>query len=268
MPRRPHLIVLVMVVLVVLVLLALPEHTRSRIRVALTSLFLPFFGLSSSVQATAEKAAATATPRSMLTTRIEALETENQQLRLQLAQAEAATRENDRLREMLGYLRRSNWRLEAARVIGRDPANWWRSVHIDVGLRHGISTNFPVLTVDGLVGRIAETGPWSSRVILIGDPNCPVAAALLEGGETGIIRGASSGDLQGTMVDLSFLSRDAMVRPGQRVITSGQGGVFPRGIAIGEVVDSRPVDDGIYLDARVRLAVNLGTLDRVWVKLP
>jgi rod shape-determining protein MreC len=128
--------------------------------------------------------------------------------------------------------------------------------------------NLPVLTVEGLVGRVAECGAWTSRVVLVGDPNCPVAASLTEGGETGIIRGASDGDLRGKLVDLSYLSRDALVKAGQRVITSGQGGVFPRGIAIGEVVDAQPVDDGIYLDARVRLAVDLGTLDRVWVKLP
>jgi rod shape-determining protein MreC len=70
------------------------------------------------------------------------------------------------------------------------------------------------------------------------------------------------------VVELSYLSRDAVVRPGQKVITSGQGGIYPAGIVVGDVVDSRLVEAGIYLEARVRLAVNLAAVDHVWVKLP
>jgi rod shape-determining protein MreC len=105
-------------------------------------------------------------------------------------------------------------------------------------------------------------------VVLVGDPNCPVAAALAETGETGIIRGASGGDVHGTLVDLSYLSRSALVRAGQRVVTSGQGGVFPAGIPVGEVIDARTIEAGIYVEARVRLSANLAALDRVWVRLP
>src|SRR5262249_51842143 len=155
-------------------------------------------------------------------------------------------RENDQLRQMLGYAQRSTWRLKPARVVGRDPANWWRSVHIDVGSRQGITQDLAVVTPNGgLVGRVAEAGPWMSRVVLIGDPNCPVSVSLVGGGEMGIIRGAALGDIQGGWVDLSYLSRYATVKAGQRVITSGEGGVFPRGINVGEVVDLSTVGDGI-----------------------
>jgi rod shape-determining protein MreC len=102
----------------------------------------------------------------------------------------------------------------------------------------------------------------------VGDPNCPVAASLLENGETGIIRGASGGDLHGNLVELSYLSRHAAVRAGQLVVTSGQGGVFPPGIPVGTLVDARTVGDGIFIEARVRLAVSMGAVDHVWVKLP
>ncbi len=268
MPRKPHLILLVTVGLAVLVILALPAHTRSRVRVALSTLFLPLFGLAGSAHAAAERAVAVTASRGSLLARIDALEKENNALRLAHAEAQAALRENDRLRQMLGYAQRVHWNLRAARVIGRDPANWWRSVHIDVGTRQGVAPNLAVITPDGLVGRITECGPWTSRVVLVGDPNCPVAASLVDGGETGIIRGASAGDFDGTLVDLSYLSRNAAVKPGQKVMTSGQGGVFPRGIMVGDVVDARMVGDGIYLEARMHLAANMGALDLVWVKLP
>jgi rod shape-determining protein MreC len=105
-------------------------------------------------------------------------------------------------------------------------------------------------------------------VVLIGDPNCPVAAALADTSDTGIIRGVSGGEIRGALVELTYLARSASLKPGQRVVTSGQGGVFAPGIPIGELVDSRPAGSGIYMEARVRLSVNLGALDHVWVKLP
>lgn len=268
MPRKPHLILLVVVALGALAILALPDHTRSRVRMAFAGIFLPLFGLTGSVQSALERVASAFTAKATWTGRLEALERENERLRLALTEAEVSHRENDRLRQMLGYAQRSRWELKPARVIGRDPSHWWRSVHLDVGLRHGVTPNLAVLTPEGLVGRVAEAGPWTSRVVLLGDPNCPVAVAVVETGEAGIVRGASGGDLEGSLVDVSYLSRNAVVRSGQRVVTSGQGGVFPRGIPVGEVVDARAVGDGIYLEARARLSVNLGTLDVVWVKLP
>lgn len=268
MLRKPHLLILILVAVLVLVLLALPEHTRSRIRMGFASLFLPLFGLAGSAQAAGERASASLIPRATLVARIRSLEEENQRLRLMVAEADAASRESDRLRQMLGFASRTPWKLKPARVIGRDPANWWRGVHLDLGTRHGVTTNLPVLTPDGLVGRIAEVGPWLSRVVLVGDPNCPVSVALADSGNTGIVRGTSGGDIEGALVDLSFLSRNAVLNPGQRVFTSGQGGIYPPGIAVGQVVDSRVVGDGVFLEARVRLAVNMGSLDLVWVKLP
>lgn len=268
MLRKPHVLLPVLLAVAALVILALPDQTRSRVRIAVSSLFLPLFGLAGTAQATSERLGVQAASRSTLAQRVQTLEAENRTLRLQIAEAQPVLRENERLRQMLGYLPRASGRLVPARVIGRDPGNWWQSVHINLGTRSGISTNLPVLTAEGLVGRVAEAGPWTSRVVLVGDPNCPVAAALADTGEVGIIRGASGGDIQGALVDLTYLSRNAVVRPGQRVITSGQGGVFPPGIFVGEVVDARSVGAGVFLEARVRLGVNLGTLDYLWVRLP
>src|SRR4029453_6769692 len=237
MLRKPQLIPILVIALVALAILALPERTRSRVRIALGSLFLPLFGLAGSAQAAAERASQALTPRASLATRIRTLEEENRGLRMALAEAQTLVNENARLRDMLGAPVRRNWRLKSARVIGRDPVNWWQSVHIDIGLHHGATTNLPVLTAEGLVGRIVECAALTSRVVLVGDPNCPVAAALADTGETGIIRGASGGDIQAALVDLSYLSRNAVVRPGQRVVTSGQGGVFPAGIIVGDSWD-------------------------------
>lgn len=267
MLRKPHAILLTVAALALIVVLVLPEPSRARVRLAVGSLFLPLFGVAGT-GASLARHLPSPTPRATLQARVDALEQTNRLLRLAVAELQAATRETDRLRQMLGFPGRTSWRLLPARVIGRDPGNWWQSVHLDIGYRQGVTTNLAVLTPEGLVGKVAEVGPWTCRVLLIGDPNCPVSASLAETGETGIVRGATGGDIQGSLVDLSYLPRSAALKPGQRVVTSGQGGVFPPGIGVGDVVDARPVGVGVYVEARVRLAVNLSALDLVWVKLP
>ena len=149
----------------------------------------------------------------------------------------------------------------------RDPANWWRTVEIDLGGRDGISTNLPVLTADGLVGRIASVGMTRSQVILIGDPNCHVSALVKDSAQdTGIL--SASGPLDSSLADLTYLSSSATLKSGQQVVTSGIGGIFPKGIPLGEIVDFRSVEFGLYTQARVKLNVNLGALEQVWVIVP
>ncbi|HEV2456434.1 MAG TPA: rod shape-determining protein MreC, partial [Verrucomicrobiae bacterium] len=156
------------------------------------------------------------------------------------------------------------WRLKLANVVMRDPANWWRTVEIDQGSRDGLVANLPVLTADGLVGRISSVGYTRSQVILVGDPKCKVSALVEDPAQdTGIL--SASGPLDNSLADLTYLSGTADLKPGQQVVTSGIGGVFPKGIPLGQVVDSRPVDFGLYTEARVKLNANLGSLNEVWV---
>jgi rod shape-determining protein MreC len=149
----------------------------------------------------------------------------------------------------------------------RDPANWWRTVQIDLGSRDGLRENLPMLTAEGLAGRVSSVGLTRSQVVLIGDPNCRVSAIVENPAhDMGIV--SASGPLDASLVNLTYLSGSASLKPGQNVITSGLGGVFPKGIPVGQVVDSRPVEFGLYTEARVKLSANLGALDQVWVLFP
>jgi rod shape-determining protein MreC len=78
----------------------------------------------------------------------------------------------------------------------------------------------------------------------------------------------AGGLLDTSLVDLTYLSGGANLKAGQNVITSGLGGIYPKGIPIGQVVDSRPVEFGLFSEARVKLSVNLGALEQVWVLFP
>lgn len=262
--RRSHYIALVLVVAAVLIVLNLPSRTTARLKVAIGSLFLPLFGLASSTHQLADKTGDALTTRSELLKQNEALRFENQQLRIQAVRAEEANRENARLRQLFGWEQRKQWNLKLANVILRDPANWWRTLQIDRGSRDGMRPGLPVLTTSGLVGRISSVTFNRSQVVLIGDPNCKVSARVeSDKGEMGVI--GSSGPFDGSLVEMSYLPKNADLKAGQSVYTSGLGGIFPKGIPIGKIVDSRPVEYGLYVEARVKIAVELSALSEVWV---
>jgi len=265
--KKKHYLALGAVVLVVLLLFSLPPRATSRLKLAAGSLFLPLFGLLNTAQQLPADAADAVLPRRALLKEVGELRQENQQLRIQMMQAAAIARENDRLRALLGWPRQVPWKLKLANVVMREPANWWRTVQIDLGSRDGLGENMPVLTPEGLVGRVASVGFTRSQVVLVGDPNCRVSALVENPAhDIGII--TASGPLDSSLVDLTYLSGNADLKPGENVVTSGEGGIFPRGILIGQVVDSRPVEFGLYTEARVKLAANLGGLEQVWVLFP
>ena len=267
MLRRPHYIALSLIVLLTLVILNLPSQTTARLKLGIGSVLLPLFGLASSTQQLAGAAEDAVTPRRELLRQNESLLRKNQQLRLQVAQAEEISRENARLRQLFGWQRQAPWKLKLAKVVLRDPANWWRTVQIDLGSRDGLRVNLPVLTTDGLVGRISSVSLTRSQVTLLGDPNCKVAARVEnDTRDTGII--GASGPLETDLVELGYLSRNANLKPAQNVVTSGEGGIFPPGIPIGKIVDVQPVDYGSRTEARVKLAANLNALEEVWVMFP
>jgi rod shape-determining protein MreC len=267
MLKQKHYLALGAVTLVALLILSLPTGVTARLKLALGGLFLPLFGLVNTAQQLPADLADSALPRRELLKQIDNLRRENQQLRVQELQTAATARENDQLRSLLGWERQTPWKLKLANVITRDPANWWRTIEIDLGSRNGVTSNLPVLTADGLVGRISSVGLTRSQVILLGDPNCRVSALVENPAhDTGII--SASGPLDNSLAELTYLSGSANLKSGQSVITSGLGGIFPKGIPIGLVVDARPAEFGLYTEARVKLSANLGALEQVWVVFP
>ena len=275
MLRKPQYIALGIVALLGLILLSLSESTTQRAKITLTGLFLPLFGFTESTQSAARHAGNSIVPREDLVRELKQLRAEKQELEFTLTQLQEAARENDGLRKQAGFPARLPWKLKPARVIARDPANWWRTVFLDVGSKDGVRADMPVITPDGLVGRVSVVGASRSQVVLLGDQNCRVAAKVDETKENGIVVPYAADP---SIVTLTYLSRGSPVKPGQsivtsglelkpgnQVLTSGLGGVFPAGIRIGEIVDVRSASFGLYQEARVKLTVNLNALDQVWV---
>lgn len=264
MLKKKRYILLAIVAVIAFVLLNLPANTAARLRLAISSQFLPFFGLANVSHDVAGSTAELALSKRELIRQNELLRRQNEQLRMAALQVNQLAKENVRLRQNAGWQARQPWRMKLARVVLRDPANWWSTVQIDLGSQHGIAPNMPVLTLDGLVGRVAAVGMTRSQVVLVGDPNCRVAAQVENDARDQGVTGDAS-PLDRDLIQLSYLGRNAVLKPGQRVITSNLGGTFPSNIPIGTIVDFKQVDYGLSAEARVRLSAALGSLEEVWV---
>lgn len=266
--KRPLYIFVGLAVVTGLVILVLQSSLGSRMKVVIGSFFLPLFGLSSTLETGAEKAGEKIVPRSVLQKELHELRSQNEKLRMMGMQARSIFIENNRLRSQLQWREKIPWNMRLARVIGRDPSNWWRMIHIDLGSRDGLTNNLPVITSEGLVGRLGEVGISRSEVILLGDPNCRVSVLVQESDEHGVIAPASINPLDPSIVEMGYLSRNSILKPDQKVVTSGMGGVFPAGIPVGRLLDYQSVNNGLFTEARIKLAVSTSSLREVWVILP
>lgn len=267
MLKQQNYLALGAVVLVAVLILSLPPRATARLRLAVSSWFLPLFSLTNASQQVPAKLADSGMSRHELLAENDRLTRENEQLRVLAVQAAAMQRENDQLRTMIGWQRQSAWHLKLARVVTRDPANWWHTIQIDMGSRDGLTNNLPVITADGLVGRISSVGLYTAQVVLVGDPNCRVSALVQDSThDMGVL--IRSGSMDTSLVKMSYLSSSANLKAGQDVVTSGLGGIFPAGIPIGKIVDAQTVEFGLASEARVKLNVNLGALEDVFILFP
>lgn len=266
MLRRPKVALIAAVAGLGLILLALiPSRLNDQLKRLIGFVYLPFAGAADGAEQLARRSRAL-TPRTLLLEEIDQLRRENRRCRLQLFQIEQALRENARLRALIQWRTRQAWNLRFARVIVKDPANWWRSIHLDAGEEQGVSVDDPVLTDQGLVGKVVSVSKNRSRVALLGAPDCQAAAVITHSKSRGTIAVSPRGGIiDRQIVALEHLPNDAPLESGLEVETSGAGGVFPEGIPIGRLIDGQSSEFDLYSRARVRLRVDLNRLKEVWV---
>jgi rod shape-determining protein MreC len=198
-------------------------------------------------------------------------------LRGELEKADRANRENVELRDLLGLKQQARVPLVAAEVIAReDGGGWWQTVRINRGDNHRIRPGLPVIALEGLVGRTTNVTPNTSDVLLISDPNCKVGVRLSATGEFGILKGsglAASGMPQFDVVlpaappEIDYLAKEGPVLEGEKIVTSGLGGVFPPDIPVGVLLSSKMDITGLFQRARIRPSVDLARLSKVFVMI-
>jgi rod shape-determining protein MreC len=265
MLRRSYLALLGTIILSLVLYFALPAGPSLRLKSLATQLFSPILAMSAAVNHWWNTSRQEVQSRTMLLQ-------ENHELRERLAlQLQDRLRlteledENRRLRDMAGFRQTVGPRLKPAHIVGRDPSNWWKTVILDIGSDQGVSENCAVVTTAGLVGKTVSVTRTSARVLLIVDPNCKVAALVQETRDPGIVEGLFEGAGSAPACRLDFIGRDARVLPGQTVITSGLGGVYPKGIRVGALEPAVLNESGLYKSARLKPAADLNRLEEVFV---
>ncbi|MGE0641490.1 MAG: rod shape-determining protein MreC [Thermoanaerobaculia bacterium] len=191
---------------------------------------------------------------------------ENRELRAELLELrrgalrlEGLEQENEGLARTLGFSRREPGRLRAAEIVYADSGSWLRSLILYVGGDSGVRINQPVLTADGLVGRVVRLAGAYAKVQLITDRSASVGVQLERSRRQAVLRGSAPGRLL-----LDYVPRQANVEVGEAVLTAGIDGVYPRGIPVGTVVSVEPGDE-VLLRIVVEPAVNFSRLDFVYL---
>jgi len=192
------------------------------------------------------------------------IEKQNQELRRENQQLQESAAEVIRLRRLLDYKQsqQEDYDLTAARVIARQPNNWFRFITIDRGSSDGIKPGMAVISPDGLVGRVSNCSHNASQVTLITDREMAVGAIVQNSRETqGIIEGMGEANSL-RMINIPYYAK---VGKYERVVCSGLSQFYPKGILIGYIQSVEKEANGLLLTADIAPAVAFDKLEEVMV---
>jgi len=190
----------------------------------------------------------------------QALKRELQELRLQMNRYQEAALANERLRALLNFKKSIATPLLPAQLVAFDPSGWFQTILIDKGRNDGVVQDMAVVSAEGLVGRVIGVGNQHSKVLLIIDGNSAVDAFIQRSRARGVLVG-----LGREMCLLKYVQRNEDVQVGDKVISSGMGGVFPKALLVGTVREVVRGSSGLFQRVEVEPAANFSRLEEVMV---
>jgi rod shape-determining protein MreC len=188
------------------------------------------------------------------------LQAENDRLRLEQASLAEDAREGQRLRAMLDFRAQYIDKTVPAQVIGTSGTDQAHVIYIDKGYKDGVLAQMPVITPDGVVGKVKNSFPHTAQVLLISDQTSGAGVML----QTTRIRGVLKGDASG-QPQMINISPDDRIKPGEPVLTSGGDQVYPKGLPVGTVEEVVPDPETSYVNVLVTPNANLAKLEEVMV---
>ena len=169
---------------------------------------------------------------------------------------------HERTQELLQFKQTISRPVLAAQVVGLDPTGWFKSVIINKGSKAGLGLDMPVVDASGVVGKIVSFSPNYAKVLLIIDQNSAVDCLVQSSRDRGIIMGLSAETCK-----LNYVVKSSEVAVKDRVVTSGLGGIFPKGLPVGEVLNVADISGKLFKDIEIRPAVDFSKLEEVLVIL-
>jgi rod shape-determining protein MreC len=184
-----------------------------------------------------------------------------ERLRLEQAGIAQDAEQGQRLQHMLGFAQNYIYKTQPAQVIGTGGTDQSQVLYIDKGSASGLQQDMPVITADGIVGKLKDVFPHTSQVLLVTDPTSGVGVILQTTRIRGILKGRAYGQLQ-----VADVSPDSRIKAGEQIVTSGGDQIFPRGLPVGTVdrVIADPDRDPL-VDVIVHPAAGLSQLEEVLV---
>ncbi|MFQ5736921.1 MAG: rod shape-determining protein MreC [Thermodesulfobacteriota bacterium] len=167
---------------------------------------------------------------------------------------------NARLLGLLGYKKGLPFKAVASGILGYNMESWTRTIIIDKGAAEGMKRDYPVITPTGVVGRIIETNRHTSKVLLNTDLRSNIGVMMQRTRVKGVVEGNGTDGLI-----LKYIRQIDDIRLGDRIITAGLGGVFPKGLVIGEVTRIEKSKDNFFKFIEARPAIDIHTIEEVLV---
>jgi rod shape-determining protein MreC len=187
------------------------------------------------------------------------MKAESERMLLDRAREQEDARQARRIQALLGFKEQWIDTTVAAQVIGTSGSETSRVLYLDKGTKDGIRADMPVITPDGVVGKVLTVYGETSQVLLINDPTSGLGATLVNSRLQGIVKGTATGELQ-----LNYIMGDEPVQPGEALVTSGGDRVFPKGLPIGKVV-TVSMGRNLFLNIGLKPAADLNRLEEVLV---
>jgi rod shape-determining protein MreC len=192
---------------------------------------------------------------------------ENRQLKnelLELRMANSRYQElletQERIEALLQFKQTLNLPVIPAQVIGLDPSGWFKSIIIDKGKQAGLRLDMPVVNAFGVVGRVVSVSPNYAKVLLIIDQNSAIDCLIQRSRDRGMLKG-----LMSEICKLDYVVKSSDVKVGDILVTSGLGGVFPKGLPMGRVLKVKEMPGELFKDVSIMPAVDFSKLEEVLV---
>ena len=189
-----------------------------------------------------------------------------QELEVEVHNSESLAVENERLKSLLELKERSTYKILPAQIIGRDPSAWFDTSIINRGSLDGVKLNMPIVTNGGLVGRVTAVSPLTAQIYLLTREKVSEGGVIGEIGKSNAL-GVVSGTGKKELLEMGYVPGSIEVAVGESVFTTGQEGIYPSGLKIGEVVEVRAGSAAQAQQIFIRPSANLSALQEVAVLL-
>jgi len=189
-----------------------------------------------------------------------------QELEVEVQQKEDLSSENGRLKSFLELKEQSPYKILAAQIIGRDPSVWFDTSIINRGSLDGVKLNMPIVTNGGLVGRVVAVSPLTAQIALITKDKSGLGAVVGELGNSNAL-GVVSGSGKKETLEMGYVPGSVEVQTGGMVYTTGQDGIYPAGLKLGEIVEVRSGSATVPHQIFIKPSANLYAMQEVAVLL-